>query len=297
MSSIQILHGRTKDDLSLQGFHWSSSSKNTCIVFIHGMSGNFIENYFTEVLGKKLSKNDFGFIFGHNRGYGHINDIKTSEIQEDGGNKTKRIGAIYEKFEESINDIDLWLNEAKKLGYEKIILMGHSLGCNKVIHYQSVNKDNSVTKIILASPPDMVGLAKLEKYQPNYSTLLQEAKDNINKDKTKKILSSMLWDWYYISSETFLNQFQDNCVADNLPLLRNPEIFDELSKIDIPIFAFMEENDDTPINTIEEDLNQIKEKATACTEFETAILAGANHNYENKEKELSQLIIDWLNKK
>lgn len=175
--------------------------------------------------------------------------------------------------------------------------MGHSLGCNKVIHYQSVNKDNSVTKIILASPPDMVGLAKLEKYQPNYSTLLQEAKDNINKDKTKKILSSMLWDWYYISSETFLNQFQDNCVADNLPLLRNPEIFDELSKIDIPIFAFMEENDDTPINTIEEDLNQIKEKATACTEFETAILAGANHNYENKEKELSQLIIDWLNKK
>ncbi|MFH1522693.1 MAG: alpha/beta fold hydrolase [Patescibacteria group bacterium] len=178
MNSVELLHGKTKDDLNLQGFHWGSSSKETCIIFMHGMSGNIIENYIAEVLGKELADNNFGYIYGHNRGYGHINDIKTSEIQEDGGNKTRRIGAFYEKFEECIYDIDLWIDEAKKLGYKKIILMGHSLGCNKVIHHQSLNKNNDVTKVILASPPDMVGLAKLEKYQPNYSELLQEAKNN-----------------------------------------------------------------------------------------------------------------------
>lgn len=296
MKSVQIIHGWTNDGLNLQGFYWTSSLKESCVICVHGMSGNIIENYFAEVLGNELSTNGYGFIYGHNRGYGHVNDIKTTNIQENGSNETKRIGSSFELFEESKHDIEIWVNEAIKLGYKKIVLMGHSLGCNKVIHYLSENKISNISKIILASPPDMVGLAKIEKYQPNYSEMLEEAKTNIKNNKPKKILSSMLWESYNISSETFLNFFQDNNSIDNLPLLRNPEKFEQLSKINVPIFAFMGENDDIAINTLEKDINQIKEKAINCPDFQTAILKGANHVYGNKEKELSQMIINWLNK-
>ena len=249
MNSIEILHGWTKDNLNLQGIHWQSDSKNVCIVFIHGMSGNILENYFAEILGNEFSKSNYGFIYGHNRGYNHINDIKTSKISKDGGNETKRIGTSYERFNESIFDIDLWVNKAHELGYKKIILMGHSLGCNKVIHYLSQNKCKGISKVILASPPDMVGLAKLEKYQANYIEMLKEAKDNINNNNPRKILSSILWDWYFISSQTFIDLFEDNCPADNLPLLRNPDKFDELSDINIPIFTFLGEHDDIIIKS------------------------------------------------
>lgn len=296
MKSVNIVHGWTEDDLRLQGFHWESAKKETCVVCIHGMSGSIIENNFAEVLGEELSKNDYGFLFGHNRGYGHINDIGTSESQKDGGNKRRRIGATYEKFEESIFDIDLWLNKARELGYNKIILMGHSLGCNKVIHYLSTQNYSDISGAIMASPPDMVGLAKLEKYQPNYSEMLAEAKKNVGNNKPRKILNSILWDWYHISSQTFLDLFEDGCPADNLPLLRNPEVFDEFSKIQIPILAFTGENDDIAIKTFEEDLGQIKSKAINCKSFETTILKGANHMYDNKEVELARLLLSWLNK-
>ena len=138
---------------------------------------------------------------------------------------TIRIGEMYERFNESIFDIKLWINEAKKFGYEKIILMGHSLGCNKVINYYSKEKSSVVNAIILASPPDMVGLAKLKRYQPNYNDLLAEAKKNLSDKEPRKILSSILWDWYMISSQTFLDLFEDGCPADNLPILRNPGEF------------------------------------------------------------------------
>ncbi|MEK6963643.1 MAG: hypothetical protein AABX70_04405 [Nanoarchaeota archaeon] len=75
MSNIEFLHGWTRDGLNLPGVHWESKKKNIAIVCVHGMSGNLLENYFSEVLGKELSKHGFGFLYGHNRGYGHINDI------------------------------------------------------------------------------------------------------------------------------------------------------------------------------------------------------------------------------
>ncbi|MBU1135338.1 MAG: alpha/beta fold hydrolase [Nanoarchaeota archaeon] len=295
MSNINFLHEWTKDGLNLQGVHWESKKKDVCIVCIHGMSGNIIENYFAEVLGQNLSKNEFGFIFGHNRGYNHINDIKTRKKSDDSGNKTKRIGVVYERFEESVYDIDLWVNTAKRIGYKKIILMGHSLGCNKVINYYSKKNPEGIVAIILASPPDMVGLTKIDKYQPNHKEMLQEAKKNVANNEPRKILDS-LWEWYWISSQTFLDISEDNCSADNLPLLRNPASFPQLAKLDVPILAFSGENDDIAIRSLKKDLELIEKKAVNCPNFTSKILKGANHNYENKENELANMILNWIKK-
>ena len=73
---------------------------------------------------------------------------------------------------------------------------------------------------------------------------------NINNNNPRKILTSILWDWYYLSSQTFLDLFDDNCPADNLPLLRSPNKFEELSNINIPIFAFFGEHDDIAIKSL-----------------------------------------------
>lgn len=294
MSQIEILHGWTKDGLELFGIYWNAKKKDICTILIHGMSGNIIENYFAEMLGEELSKNNIGFIYGHNRGYSHINDIKTRRIGKDGSNITKRYGAAYEKFDEGIYDVQLWIDKAKLLCYKKIILMGHSLGCNKTIHFLSKRKDKAITGLILASPPDMVGLAKLKKYQPNYSEMVAEARKNVESNEPRKLLQSMLWNWYYISSETFLNLFVDHCPADNLPILRNPDKFGELAKIEVPILALFGEKDDSLIHSPKQDLYIIQKKAVSCPKFNKKIIKGASHVYGNKERELAKTVTDWI---
>lgn len=146
VTSMDSLRGWTEDGLFLQGVFYESDLKDYCIVFIHGMWWNSIENYFAEVLGKEFSQNGYGFIYGHNRWYSHINDIKTSLISKDWSNTTKRIGVMYERFEECVFDIDLRIDEAKKLWYNNIVLLWHSLWCNKVIHYLYKKKSNGVSK-------------------------------------------------------------------------------------------------------------------------------------------------------
>lgn len=285
---IDIRYIWTSDDLRLQGIHYSPETRKTCILMVHAMSGNFIENYFANSLGNKLAGNGFGFIYGHNRGYNHINDI----LKKDG--KTVRIGTMYERFEECIYDIDAWLGEVRKLGYTKIILLGHSLGCNKTIHYFSKKKPGDVVGVIWASPPDMVGLFEKPEYQPNHKELLEEAKNNIKEGNPRKLVSGMIWDLYHLSSQTYVDLSEQGGHVDNLPVLRNPDSFPELASIDVPILGIMGEYDDIAIRTLEEDLDLIASKATNCPDFSRQFIKGANHTYDGQEEQFAEVVVNWV---
>ncbi len=290
--SMNFVYTRT-NDLRLMGVHYEPESKNVAVLAIHGMSGNVVENYFCHVLGKNLSDNGIGFIYSHNRGYNHINDIATSQLQEKGGYKTVRIGVSYEIFDDCLIDIDSWIEEVKKLGYKNIVLMGHSLGCNKVIYYFSQRKQKNVIGVILASPPDMVGQLKPE-YQPNKEELFNEAKENVKNGESRKLLSKMLWDWYNLSSQTFLSLFTEGNNADNLPVTRNPEEWLQLASINVPIIAFMGEYDDIAIRGLSEDLELIKSKATGTSNFTQTVIPKASHVYDGQEDIVAKVILNWV---
>ena len=200
------------------------------------------------------------------------------------------------RFLDCVYDIDAWINEIKSYGYKKIILVGHSLGCNKTIHYFANKHPKDVAGIILVSPPDMVGLFEKPEYQPNHKQLFTEAKRNIEEGKPAKLVSGMIWNWYYLSSQTYIDLSECGGPADNLPILRNPDKFTELASIEVPILAIMGEFDDIVIRTLNEDLNMIEEKAISCPCFTKSLLSGANHTYDRREEDLANVILKWVKK-
>lgn len=288
---MDFIYDYTEDGLYLSACHWESKSKDVCVLCIHGMSGNILENHFAHKLGEVLSENNVGFIYGHNRGYCHINDIKTN-IKKKGGYEFKRIGARYELFEESVYDVDLWLKHANE--YKKIIIMGHSLGAPKVIHHFWKQKPSSVSGVVLLSPVNMIGLVKLEKYQKDYAGSLSEAESLVNAGKPRQILSRKIWDWYNVSAQTFLSLFTEKSAVDVLPILRNPNEWEQFSSINVPIYLLFGEHNDVAIRSLEEDAALIKSKATNCPSFTTCILEGADHCYVDRENELAQTVLAWV---
>lgn len=280
---MEMLYDYTKDGLRLACIHWDSKIKDTCIVFIHGQGGNVIENYFAHIWGRIFNENNIGFIYGHNRGYNHINDIITKD------NDLKRCGATFEIFEESIYDVELWLNKAYELGYKKVILMGHSLGCNKIIYY--IYKNNpKIDGVILASPPDMVGLTLIE--EPTYNDLIKEAKENIDSGNPRKLLDELLDGYSYTSSENFLNLYIEGNNIDNIPIERNPKHFEQLESIKVKTLAFSGSNEAGPYSKIA----LLKEKALNCPDFAISFIEGSGHTYNNHEEDVANLIVEWLNK-
>lgn len=173
-------------------------------------------------------------------------------------------------------------------------MLGHSLGCNKVIYYLSQNSDDDIAGVILASPPDMVGLVELERYQPDHHKLLKQAHELIEAGKPREILDGKIWDWFILSAQTYVSLFEESGAADNLPVLRNPETFEQLASIKQPILGIMGEHDDIEIRNLKDDIELIKSKATGTSDFQIAFIQGANHDYQNREDELSAVIARWV---
>ena len=273
----------TEDNLRLPMVHFESDIKDICIICIPGMCATIIDDYFAAVWGKYLSNQNIGFIYAHNRGHSIENDI----VMKDGS--FRRYGCMYEIFEESLYDIDLAIKVAKEKGYKRIILLGHSYGCNKVIYYY-YKKHPNILGIILASAPDMIGSHLL--LQPDYKELLQEAKENIDRGEPRKLLHKMIEDYMYMSSQTYYNWFNENSNLDNLPVLGNSNNWYQFSSIDVPILTFS--------GSHEEDyylhLDLLKEKASSCPNFEYKIIDDTIHSYKGKEKEVAKLIFEWINK-
>ena len=287
---MNTLYIWTKDGLRLHGVHYEPQKSDLCVLVVHGMSGNIIENYFADVLGKTLAKNNIGCIYGHNRGHNHINDI----LKKDG--KITRQGAMYERFNDCVTDIEAWVSEVRRLGYKKIVLLGHSLGCNKIIRYSYKERSKDIVGVILASPPDMVGLFEKSEYQPNHKGLLAEARKNVKEGNPRKLVSGVIWDWYTLSSQTYLDLSEQDRPADNLPVMRNPSEFSELAQIDVPILGIMGEKDNIAIRSLKEDLDLIEKKATDCPSFTQKFIKGGNHTYDGCEDDFSQIVLSWVKK-
>jgi len=274
----------TSDGLRLPLIHFNCQKKDICVVFIHGMCQTIIDNYFATVCGGILQENNIGFIYEHNRGHSIENDI----LMKDGS--FKRHGCMYEIFEDCILDIDLAINKAHELGYKKIILMGHSYGCNKLIYYY-YKKRPQILGMILASAPDMVGLQLLR--QKDYKQLIIEAKNNIDAGNPNKLLSNLVEDYMYMSSKTYYNWFNKNSNLDNLPVMGNSNNWHQFESLNIPILTFSGSNETD--NYLHLDL--LKRKAINCNDFEYKIIENTNHFYFSKENEIGNFILDWINKK
>lgn len=283
----------TSDDMRLMGVHYPGTE--SCVLMIHGMAGNIMEHVFGNVLGERVNENGFGFIYAHTRGYNHINEIATKPKKKNNGYNYTVVGTSYELFEDSLKDIEAWVEKVRELGYKKIILLGHSLGCNKVIYYLYTQKSNDVTGVILLSPPDMVGLVEKREYEPNHKALLHEAREFMKAGKSRSLLSKKVWSEFGLSAQTYLSFFEKGRPVDNLPVLRNPEKFEQLEAISKPILCVVGEYDDIAIQELSEDMKLIKSKATNCPNFQSTSIDGANHIYENRENRLADAVVEWLN--
>ena len=63
---------------------------------------------------------------------------------EDGKLKSKTNGVTYEKFRDCVFDINGWIKFLEKIDYEEIVVLYHSLVCNKIVYY--LMKEGAISK-------------------------------------------------------------------------------------------------------------------------------------------------------
>lgn len=119
----------TNDGIELQGLMAEpGEDAETIVIHFHGMQGNFYENGFVQEMLSELPENQITFLTVEERGSEAV-----KYFDQEG--EMAKIGDAFEDFEESLKDIDAWIQFARDSGYSRILLQGHSLGTMKVARY------------------------------------------------------------------------------------------------------------------------------------------------------------------
>lgn len=272
---MEYVEVKTSEKVLLHGFY-SGKNNNECIIYIHGLGADFESSVLPKSILKKCTNNSIDFLYANTQGSSLMREIMTSEGTTING------GAAYENYNNWYQDLDAWFKFLKK--YQKIIVVSHSLGCNKIIDYMHKTQNNKVSKIFLLAPQDTNYLVNIRKH----NGMLQEALEN-KKNGNNNLISQMFLGFCYLSTNTFLD-FYENKKINNIPYMSTKD-YSIINSIKTPIKIYIGSND----KKIELD-NYFDKLIKECKNIDYKIIKDANHNFKSKENILANLIINEIKK-
>lgn len=245
------------------------------------------------VLGIKAANSKIAYFTFNNRGH----ELRAYTKKTDG--KKVEGGATYEDVLDGYYDIKGAINKMKELGFNKIHLQGHSLGCTKIVYtYNRLKEENnkemidSIKSLILLSLVDVVGVQKEYLKEGKYNEALEYA---IKKEKEGKGIELMPSEYFIhpISVKSYLRYYRDNEGIDFARYGDKNYDFKELNNINIPLFLRW----GTVYEMVAQDLDELVEFLKAKinnNKLDIGYIKGADHGYTGKEDVLATEIIFFL---
>lgn len=284
-----IVQVKTRDGLWLYGLYLRADKNDTVFVNIHGTASNFYEEYFIEVFANMFLKENISILSTNNRGASVYDAYQKS-------------GAAVEKFEDCLIDIDAWIEFAVSQGYEKIILSGHSLGTEKAVYYMSHGKyADKIALVILLAPSDSYGShrvldGKINLRSVHVEKLLKESGNRIEQGRGDMFLPR---DAYGSregimpkSAESFMDFLGPKSkLSDALPFATGK--LSAYDKIKIPILVVIGDQKEYTAIPIKDALT-LMAKENKNTEVHQ--IKNCDHDFQEKESELSEIVLKFIKK-
>lgn len=277
----------TDDKIELVGIIHETDSKKI-VIHVHGLAGNFYENSFIDYQRKSYLENNYSYFVFNNRGNGYFTDLikRGKEIEYIKG------GAAFESFVDSYLDIDCAINYAKKLGYNEIVLQGHSYGCNKVINYYINNNDKLIKSIILLAPCDIFSEFKI--FTDEFDEYIAECRKKVIEGKGEEVIFNNNFPPMAFCARTVVEDFLTDGNADTFRYRDDKYIDLNMKKIEIPILIQIGELDQFAL-TVDKDkvINYFKNN---LTNYEIDFIENADHGYNNYELTIALKCTEFLKK-
>jgi pimeloyl-ACP methyl ester carboxylesterase len=270
---------RSEDGYSLEGavirpaVPPPAGKKARPVLWVHGLTGRFCTPQIVAI-GRTIARRGHTFVTGNNRGHDFGAVLRNA--------KQERLvaGGAWENFEESVFDVAAWVAFAAGGGGE-IVLLGHSLGSLKVAWYLGRRPDPRVRALIAASPPLRAGQWK----DGTHELAAAMVRDGRGRDLLR-------WDLIDAGAGTLSAQTVLGWERAGIDVYGEHTADSAVSKVTCPILAFYG-TDEGWVGS-EPDLQIIKRSARRSPRVDTAIVQGADHNYNGCEDKVGDLIADWV---
>lgn len=288
---MKLINFKATDNIVLNGILYESSKKtDEIIIAIHGMSSNCFKQRDTQI-SKLANENNIDYFCFNNRGSELIKYIKK---EVDKKTLKKFGGTTYEDVLDGYYDICGAILKVIELGYTKIHLQGHSLGCTKIVYtYNKLKEENNIKilnnikSVILLSLIDIPEAFKV--YLDNkYNDFLDLAQ---NSDSKYNLMPKEAF-IHPISVKTFLRYAKYNENIDFARYGKNDD-FEKLNNIKVPLFMRWGNVNEMVTQKLEDLVQELIVKIDNNNK-DISYIDGADHGYTDKEEALAEQIIKFI---
>lgn len=201
---MEILKCTTKRGLELKGAIFNTLPSDIVLIMIPGICSNLFQNELLYETGRLLEENGINCIIAH------THDSFSCFAYTDFSTGKQRIsGTFDDEFNMVYDDVESYVEFAKRAGYKHIILAGHSLGSNKIIHYLGNTSDDFVDYFIVSSPVDIMHWWNI---MPNIDKCFNLAQKWVKEGRGDDIVPFLFGGFSPMKAKTVLGFFN----ADNL---------------------------------------------------------------------------------
>ena len=284
MIPVLLTRIKTRDGVMLDGIYAQPLRQSkTVLIWLHGLSSKFYSGHtLIGELSKRCARSGVGYFKFNTRGH----DIITREPAMESGLG----GTAFEKFEDCVLDIRAIIRLAKKLGYQNIILAGHSTGANKALYYLYKTQDRGIQGLLLLSPASDIDF-DMKKFGKNEAmrrlTLAKEL-------KTKKPFALLPQGFGVWTAQRLVSLLSKGTPEDVFPYYNPRARWKELKSASIPIAVVFGSRDEHLTLPAKKLIEVFRVKAGSTKSFSGITIKGADHGFVKKEKELARTIIRWI---
>lgn len=283
---MRILNGQlvkftASDGLELDGFIARGPKKTkTLLIHVHGMTGDFPSYRLHWIITETMHKIGIDTFLINTRGKSWYSWFHK-------GNKELIIGTCKERFEDSEKDIDAAIRAAKRLSYKKIILSGHSTGCQKITYYQSRAQDKNVAALVLLAPADDYSVTHKEMGR-RFAKAVKLAKSMVRRGKGSEQMPS----WVTKSTAKRFLSYADpkNVEAQVFNYDGELKHFQRVRCPVVAVFGSREEYKDRPVTRY----GEILKSKTRSKNFNFVVIKGGDHGFKGHERGTIEKVAEWL---
>jgi len=281
---VSLARVRTQDGVWLSGLSVEPRrSRRTALIWLHGLGSVFTSGQpLIHAFSARLGRHGIGYFKFNTRGH----DV----VARDGG---KLLGAAFERFGDSVRDIRAMIAFARKAGYSKIVLAGHSTGANKALHYVAKTGDRRVTGLVLAGPVSDVAAEIKRLGKPGLRRRVRVA-ERIAKRDPDALVPREFGFW---SARRYLSLYRSGETEDVFPYYRPGARWTALSRVRIPLVVIIGSQDEYLDRKPQQLIDAFREHAVRARSFAGIVVAGARHGFQDHEGALAGTIVHWMRRR
>ena len=278
---VTLVRLQAADGVALDGVMAEPRRRRAvALIWVHGLGSVFSSGQpLIRELSSRLTAAGVGYFKFNTRGHDVV-----------AGRGAQMAGAAFERFGDSVKDLRAVIAFARRRGFQRVILAGHSTGANKVLHYVARTRDRRVAALALLGPvSDIAGEVKrigTGELRRRVAAAVRLAR------RDPRALVPRAWGFW--SARRYVSLFRPGEDEDVFQYYRPNGRWTALRSVRVPLAAIVGARDEYLDRRPEALIEAFRKNATRARSFSGEIVAGAGHSFVGHERALAEALVRWV---